>query len=51
MSSAILERTASAAVAAAKPSLLAVHGLRKSYRSGDRLLEVLRGVDFHLAPA
>ena len=51
MSSAILERTASAAVAAAKPPLLAVHGLRKSYRSGDRLLEVLRGVDFHLAPA
>ena len=50
MSSAILERTASAAVAAAKPPLLAVHGLRKSYRSGDRLLEVLRGVDFHLAP-
>jgi lipoprotein-releasing system ATP-binding protein len=50
MSSVTLERTASAAVAAAKPPLLAVHGLRKSYRSGDRLLEVLRGVDFHLAP-
>jgi lipoprotein-releasing system ATP-binding protein len=29
--------------------LLCVRGLRKTYRSGDALLEVLRGVDFDLA--
>ena len=31
------------------PSLLRVRDLRKSYRSGDHRLEVLRGVDFDLA--
>jgi lipoprotein-releasing system ATP-binding protein len=35
--------------AAAPPALLAVRGLRKAYRSGDRTLEVLRGIDFDLA--
>jgi len=34
---------------AAPPALLAVRGLRKAYRSGDRTLEVLRGIDFDLA--
>jgi lipoprotein-releasing system ATP-binding protein len=33
----------------AAPELLRVRQLRKSYRSGDALLEVLRGVDFDLA--
>ena len=45
MSSATLERPVTPAPAAAA-SLLRVHGLRKHYRSGDRVLEVLRGVDF-----
>jgi len=31
-------------------SLLSVRNLRKSYRSGDATLDVLRGVDFDLAP-
>jgi lipoprotein-releasing system ATP-binding protein len=35
--------------AAAPPVLLAVRGLCKAYRSGDRTLEVLRGIDFDLA--
>jgi lipoprotein-releasing system ATP-binding protein len=35
--------------AAVPPVLLAVRGLCKAYRSGDRTLEVLRGVDFDLA--
>lgn len=35
--------------AAAPPALLTVRGLRKAYRSGDRTLEVLRGIDFDLA--
>ncbi len=32
------------------PSVLACRGLRKNYPSGDRLLEVLRGVDLAVAP-
>ena len=51
MSNAMLESPASSAVAPAPPAgLLVVRGLRKQYRSGDKLLEVLRGVDFDLAP-
>jgi lipoprotein-releasing system ATP-binding protein len=50
MSSATLESPAVAAVPAPPGSLLAVRALRKRYRSGDKLLEVLRGVDFDLAP-
>lgn len=50
MSSATLDRPIASAAAAAPASLLAVRGLRKRYRSGDKLLEVLRGVDFDLAP-
>jgi lipoprotein-releasing system ATP-binding protein len=51
MTSATLERPAvTAAVPAPTGSLLAVRDLRKRYRSGDKLLEVLRGVDFDLAP-
>ncbi len=34
----------------ATPSVLAARALRKSYRSGDRRLEVLRGVDLAVAP-
>ncbi len=49
MSSALLERPAPAATTA-PPGLLQVHDLRKRYRSGDRTLEVLRGVDFAVAP-
>ena len=49
MSSATLDR-ASAAATPAAASLLRVHGLRKHYRSGDRVLEVLRGVDFAVDP-
>ncbi|MFM7107093.1 MAG: ABC transporter ATP-binding protein [Planctomycetaceae bacterium] len=45
MSSATLDRAGAPAEPAAV-SLLRVHGLRKHYRSGDRVLEVLRGVDF-----
>jgi lipoprotein-releasing system ATP-binding protein len=50
MSSATLERPTVVAAAPAPASLLAVRGLQKRYRSGDKLLEVLRGVDFDLAP-
>ena len=49
MSSGTLERPAVAAIPTAPPPLLAVRGLRKRYRSGDRTLEVLQGVDFELA--
>ena len=45
MSSAMLDRAGPPAASAAA-SLFRVHGLRKRYRSGDRVLEVLRGVDF-----
>ncbi|MFM9024092.1 MAG: ATP-binding cassette domain-containing protein, partial [Planctomycetaceae bacterium] len=45
MSSATLDHVAPAAAPAAV-SLLRVSGLEKRYRSGDRMLEVLRGVDF-----
>ena len=31
--------------------LLQVRGVRKAYRSGGGMLEVLRGVDFEVAPA
>ncbi|MCE9594802.1 MAG: ABC transporter ATP-binding protein [Planctomycetes bacterium] len=34
----------------ARPAVLAAHGVRKSFRVGDRELEVLHGVDFTLAP-
>ena len=50
MTSATLDRPAVAIAAAAPPALLSVRGLTKRYRSGDRTLEVLRGVDFALAP-
>jgi lipoprotein-releasing system ATP-binding protein len=50
MSSATLERSLAPSPALAPPVLLSVRGLRKRYRSGDRTLEVLRGVDFDLAP-
>lgn len=50
MSSATLESPVATALPAPPASLLAVRGLRKRYRSGDKLLEVLRGVDFDLAP-
>ena len=32
------------------PAILRVHGVRKSYRSGGGMLEVLRGVDVAIAP-
>jgi lipoprotein-releasing system ATP-binding protein len=44
----MLER-ADASTEPATTGLLHVHGLRKHYRSGDRVLEVLRGVDFAVA--
>ena len=50
MTSATLDRPAVAVAATAPPALLSVRGLTKRYRSGDRTLEVLRGVDFDLAP-
>jgi lipoprotein-releasing system ATP-binding protein len=50
MSSATLDRPVLATASSAAASLLAVRALRKRYRSGDKLLEVLRGVDFDLAP-
>ena len=49
MSSGTLERPAVVPDRVAPPALLAVHGLRKHYRSGDRTLEVLRGIDFELS--
>jgi len=49
MTNAMLESRAALAVQSPSPGLLAVRGLRKHYRSGDRTLEVLRGVDFDLA--
>ena len=51
MSSATLEQTRSSATVVQNPALLSVRGLRKHYRSGDRTLEVLRGVDLDLAAA
>ena len=51
MSSATLEQTRPSAPAVRDPALLSVRGLRKHYRSGDRTLEVLRGVDLDLAAA
>jgi lipoprotein-releasing system ATP-binding protein len=50
MSSATLESPVATPLPAPPGSLLAVRALRKRYRSGDKLLEVLRGVDFDLAP-
>ena len=50
MSSATLDDPGTHAGRAADTSLLRVHGLRKHYRSGDRTLEVLRGVDFAVDP-
>ena len=50
MSSATLESPIATPLPATPGSLLAVRALRKRYRSGDKLLEVLRGVDFDLAP-
>jgi lipoprotein-releasing system ATP-binding protein len=49
MSSATLDHVASTAEPAAV-SLLRVSGLQKRYRSGDGVLEVLRGVDFAVDP-
>ncbi|MFM9058988.1 MAG: ABC transporter ATP-binding protein [Planctomycetaceae bacterium] len=49
MNSATLDRADPAAEPVAM-SLLRVQGLRKHYRSGDRVLEVLRGVDFAVDP-
>ena len=49
MSSVTLERPRAASPEIAPPALLQVRDLRKHYRSGDRVLEVLRGVDFDLA--
>ena len=51
MSSATLEQTRSSATVVQNPALLSVRSLRKHYRSGDRTLEVLRGVDLDLAAA
>jgi lipoprotein-releasing system ATP-binding protein len=50
MTSATLESPEIPVAALPPASLLAVRALRKRYRSGDKLLEVLRGVDFDLAP-
>jgi ABC-type lipoprotein export system ATPase subunit len=50
MTSATLESPTAPAVVLTPPALLAVRGLEKRYRSGDKLLEVLRGIDFDLAP-
>ncbi len=49
MSSSTLERSTGARPDLALPPLLSVEGLTKRYRSGDRVLEVLRGVDCELA--
>ncbi len=49
MSSSTLEWPATDRPPIAPPALLSVRGLRKNYRSGDRILEVLRGIDFDLA--
>jgi lipoprotein-releasing system ATP-binding protein len=49
MTSATLEQTLPATTIVPQPPLLAVRGLTKQYRSGDRTLEVLRGVDLDLA--
>ena len=35
---------------AAPGPLLSVHGIRKNYRSGGGILEVLRGINFQLEP-
>jgi lipoprotein-releasing system ATP-binding protein len=48
MSSSTLERPAATVHTVDAPPLLSVQGLSKRYRSGDRVLEVLRGVDFEL---
>jgi lipoprotein-releasing system ATP-binding protein len=50
MTSATLESPEITVAPLPPASLLAVRALRKRYRSGDKLLEVLRGVDFDLAP-
>jgi lipoprotein-releasing system ATP-binding protein len=49
MNSGILEHPAVTVAPTAPPAILSVRALRKRYRSGDKLLEVLRGVDFDLA--
>jgi lipoprotein-releasing system ATP-binding protein len=49
MSSGTLERPAAVLGRVAPSALLSVHGLRKNYRSGDRTLEVLCGIDFELS--
>lgn len=49
MSSGTLERPLTMRDRVGTPALLSVHGLRKNYRSGDRTLEVLRGIDFELS--
>lgn len=49
MSSGTLERPVAMLERVAPTALLSVHGLRKNYRSGDRTLEVLRGIDFELS--
>ena len=49
MTNATLDRPTVRVAAAAPPALLSVRGLTKRYRSGDKTLEVLRGVDFDLA--
>lgn len=50
MSSAMLDQPTFRVAATAPPALLSVKALQKRYRSGDKTLEVLRGVDFDLAP-
>jgi len=50
MSNGMLERPVVTVTPTAPPALLSVRALEKRYRSGDKLLEVLRGVDFDLAP-
>jgi lipoprotein-releasing system ATP-binding protein len=49
MIEAVVDRAAEAGRDCGTPDLLRVAGLRKSYRSGDGKLEVLRGVDFALS--